>query len=142
MKIEKLSVNDILNVLKLENELIGKTSYESIEKTLTSDSLHYYVMKEDCGVIGFFEFSCVSPEAELYDIAIAKNFQGRGLGKILFEYFVNLCREMDCRTIFLEVNKINQKAINLYKSFGFYEYSKRENYYGKNDAVLMKLDLI
>jgi ribosomal protein S18 acetylase RimI-like enzyme len=39
------------------------------------------------------------------------------------------------------VNTNNIKAINLYTKFGFVEYSRRKNYYGDNDAILMKLDV-
>ena len=56
-------------------------------------------------------------------------------------HFIELCKEQGCDTIFLEVNSINQKAINLYHKFGFVAYSKRQNYYGENDAILMKLSL-
>ena len=49
--------------------------------------------------------------------------------------------ENNCATIFLEVNSINSKAISLYKKYGFVSYSTRKNYYGENDAILMKLEL-
>jgi hypothetical protein len=38
------------------------------------------------------------------------------------------------------VSRINQKAISLYDKFGFKEYAVRKNYYGENDAILMKLE--
>ena len=52
-----------------------------------------------------------------------------------------ICKENLCETIFLEVNSINYKAISLYEKYGFKSYLIRKNYYGENDAVLMKLDL-
>ena len=38
-------------------------------------------------------------------------------------------------------NNINQVAINLYNLFDFKSYSVRKNYYGDNDAILMRKDL-
>ena len=41
-------------------------------------------------------------------------------------------------TISLEVNEINEPAINLYKKAGFEIVGKRKKYYdGKNDAIIM-----
>ena len=85
--------------------------------------------------------SIVLDEAELFDIAVDLSYQGKGLSKILMEHFMNICKEKQVRTIFLEVNTNNIKAINLYTKFGFVEYSRRKNYYGDNDAILMKLDV-
>ena len=128
-------------VFELEKNLIGESSLDKILATLESDVLCYYVLKCDGKVVGFYEASIISPEAELYDIAVDKLYQGNGLSKLLMNHFISNCREENINTIFLEVNSINIKAISLYKSFGFLPYSVRKNYYGKNDAILMKLEI-
>lgn len=125
----------------IESLLLSKTNLDKILKTIHSDVLHYYVLLDEEKVIGFYECQIIYPEAELYDIAIKKEEQGKGYSIILMKHFLELCKEKGCDTIFLEVNSINQKAINLYQKFGFVAYSKRQNYYGENDAILMKLSL-
>ena len=57
------------------------------------------------------------------------------------DYLFDICKQRNCNTIFLEVNTINYKAINLYNKYGFKQYSLRKNYYGNNDAILMKVEL-
>lgn len=140
--IEKLSEKYVQIVYELEKELIGNISFETIEKTLESTTLAYYVLIEGDDVIGFFECSIIAPEAELFDIAIKKDKQGKGYSKILMDYFLNLVKQSDCDTILLEVNSINNRAIKLYEKYGFVGYGIRKNYYGNNDAILMKLDII
>lgn len=138
LKIQKLQKKYVQDVFEIESSLIGKCSLDSIEKTLESETLAYYVLLDENQVVGFFECSIVSPEAELFDIAIKKGYQGKGYSKILMNYFFVLCKQKHVETIFLEVNSINNVAINLYKNFGFEKYHERKNYYGDNDAILMK----
>ena len=95
-----------------------------------------------------FNIACVNKsvyrqgcEIELFDIAIDSKFQGNGYSKMLMKFLIDFAKEKKCETIFLEVNRINKKAIHLYSKFGFIEYAVRRNYYGENDAILMKLEL-
>lgn len=140
--IEKLSESDVQAVFEIEKKLLSETSVEKIEDTISSNTLSYFVLKNDGLVVGFFECLIVPPEAELYDIAIDTNFQRRGLSKLLMEHFISHAKDCGCETIFLEVNSINKIAISLYEKYGFESYGIRKNYYGENDAVLMKKSLI
>ena len=132
---------DVSDVCELESSLLGKTSEDKVMSTIQSSTLFYYVLKKNQKIVGFFECSIISPEAELFDIAIKKEFQGMGYSKMLMEYFIEVCKNRGCDTIFLEVNSINNKAIKLYEKYGFVSYSKRKNYYGENDAILMKCEI-
>lgn len=130
------------DVFLIEKTFFDMDNMSVIKNTLLSDTLKYFVLLDEFEkVIGFYECSVVLDEAELFDIAVLENYQGYGLSKIMIEHFLNYCKDKGVRTIFLEVNTINTKAINLYKKYGFNEYSVRKNYYGDNDAILMKLEL-
>ena len=103
--------------------------------------MSYYILINNDRVVGFYEASIIFDEAELFDIAVIEEFQGKKLSVNLLKHFINECMKRNVRTIFLEVNNNNTKAINLYNKFKFKEYSIRKNYYGENDAILMKLEL-
>ena len=137
----KLTPKDAEHVFEIEKDLIGDCSLETILNTISNEKLNYYVLKNNDEVVGFFELLVISPDCELYDIAVKKEYQGQGLSKILMDNLLKIARENLCATIFLEVNSINNKAINLYKKYGFESYFTRKNYYGDSDAVLMKLVL-
>ena len=136
--ISKMTDEDVESVFEIEKELLGTADISSIISSFKSNVLCYYVLKKEDEVVGFFEVSMIKPDCELYDIAIKKEYQGLKLSKLLMDYLFKLCRENQYETIFLEVNSINNKAINLYKKYGFEEYLIRKNYYGKFDAILMK----
>lgn len=140
--VEKLTKKYVEIVFELEKKLIGDCDKSSIEKSLKSDTLNYYVLIKNDKVIGFFECMILPPEIELYDIAIDESEQGKGYSKIMMDYMIKIAKDSHVHTLFLEVNSINYKAIRLYDKYGFKEYSVRKDYYGKNeDAVLMRFDL-
>ena len=82
-KIRKMEEADVCEVLEIENELIGKTNKQTIFGYACNDVLSYYVLEKDNRVIGFYELSIISPEAELFDIAVSKIFREKVLEKFL-----------------------------------------------------------
>ncbi len=141
LTIKKLTKFEIDKVFELEEKYIGKCDRLSIENTIESETLSYYTLFKENEVIGFFECSIISPEAELYDIVVDEQYRGLGYSKLLMDYFLNIAKSNNIETIFLEVNSINNIAISLYKKYGFEEYSVRKKYYGDNDAILMKKEM-
>ena len=141
VEIKKMSLNEVEEVFLIERVFFDVKSNESILSSFNSENLNYFVCYLNDTIIGFLECSIILDEAELYEIAIIENYQGKGYSKILMEYFIDYCKSMNVRTIFLEVNTINNKAISLYSKFDFRQYAIRKNYYGENDAILMKRDL-
>lgn len=140
-QIKKVDETLVNSVLEIENSLLGETSREKILSTFSNENLNYYALIVDGQVVGFYEISIIFPEAEIFDIAIKEEFQGKGFGSFLLDHIIDDCKKQGVDTIFLEVNSMNNKAINLYEKFGFERYSVRKNYYGENDAILMKLQL-
>lgn len=136
-----MQIEDAYDVYILEKDIFGIDDKDKIIKTINNENLFYYVLKLSDRVIGFLEGLIIPPDAEIYNIAINENYRGKGYSKLLINGFIDKCKSSGCETIFLEVNNINQVAINLYNLFDFKSYSVRKNYYGDNDAILMRKDL-
>ena len=104
-----------------------------------------WVYEEDGRIIGYAVLMLVLDEAHLLNISIARSHQGRGLGRALLEYMMQIARGHGAANIFLEVRPSNQAAIQLYESTGFNEMAIRRGYYpaanGREDAVLMGMAL-
>jgi ribosomal-protein-alanine N-acetyltransferase len=94
-------------------------------------------------LIGFIISGGVIDELELYQIAIAKQHQGMGHGRVLLSAFLRWASSLTpaIERILLEVNTHNQAAIGLYQSHGFTTDGHRKGYYttpeGRQDACLM-----
>ena len=141
LKIEKLTKEMVENVFEIEKTFFDVTTNQTILSSFDSENLFYFVLFFDDEIVGFLEGSIILDEAELYEIAIKKDCQGKKYSLKLMDYFLDYCKEKNVETVFLEVNIINSKAISLYEKYGFEKYSIRKKYYGDNDAVLMKLSL-
>lgn len=141
LRVEILSQKNITDVFKIQKAFFDVKDSSSIVSSFSSDTLNYFVLFLGEKIIGYLECSLVLDESEIFEIAINGDFQGRGYSKLLMDFYLHFCKKNNVRTIFLEVNTINTKAISLYKNYGFVAYSIRKKYYGDNDAILMKLEL-
>lgn len=87
---------------------------------------------------GFIMGRVVAGEAELLTVAVAPEFQGRGIGGRLVERFLAEALGRGAVVAFLEVAEGNGAALAVYARAGFGESGRRRGYYGvANDAVVM-----
>lgn len=93
-------------------------------------------------VAGFAEFKIVEGEADLQMIALKKEYQNKGYGKLFLSKLINELKEKGIEYVYLEVSEKNLPALKLYEKLGFEKLEIREKYYknGEN-AVVMKLKL-
>ena len=119
-------------------------SEKQIAQSLIDHRVYLMVNKNNSQrILGFAIFSLIIDEAELLNIVIDKDDQGKGLGRKLLEY--SLLNLDGIKACFLEVAANNQIAIKLYSSLNFRQIGLRKNYYrsGENatDAIIMKRSL-
>lgn len=136
-----LAPNYFDEILSIKSQFISKLTKDDLIKMI-DDKLHnIFVLLENQRFIGYIECLTIVPEAEIYSIAVRQEQRHKGYATFLLNWFKTYMKDLGCITIYLEVNKINSSAIALYKRNGFVEYGERKNYYGENDAILMKCDL-
>jgi ribosomal protein S18 acetylase RimI-like enzyme len=75
---------------------------------------------------------------ELAKMAVSKNVQGLGIGKILLEYCLNLAKEKNIETLVLYSNTKLKAAINLYEKYGFKEVDLEAGIYERANIKMMK----
>ena len=84
-------------------------------------------------LIGIIVFEDIFNRFEIDYIVVDSKYRRQGIASKLLEYLIN----MNPENITLEVRENNNSAINLYKKYGFEIVSKRKNYYGNIDGLLM-----
>lgn len=90
-------------------------------------------------VIGYICPMLIIDEGHVLDVAVHDDFRGCGIGRMLVEKVLTLCREGGAEFVSLEVRPSNVSAINLYLRLGFVETGRRQRYYHDGeDAVLME----
>jgi ribosomal-protein-alanine N-acetyltransferase len=139
MIVRELKVEDIDNIIEIENSLYKDPwNKEAYLRDLENDIAFNYVLEYKGVIIGYYGFWIMFDNIDITKVSIRKEFQGKGLSKILMEDFFNRIKNVDIKTITLEVRVSNEVAINLYKRFGFREVALRKFYYGDEDGILME----
>lgn len=84
-------------------------------------------------------------EAELLNMAVAKEYQRRGLGSMMLIAMLKMAASRELSRVLLEVRASNLAAMALYCSAGFKQVNVRRGYYrnmkGNEDAIVMACDI-
>ena len=130
-------VNAVLNISTLS--FITPWTRDSIEKELYNKFARYVIAKKDGLVIGFGGVWLILDEGHITNVAVHPEYRGIGVGDMIIESLVEVCRLNSINSMTLEVRKSNVIAQNLYKKHGFIDEGVRKNYYTDTheDAVIM-----
>ena len=113
-------------------------SYNVLKQELENENTTYIIAKEKEEVVGFAGISVCIDEATLNNIVVKKSCRGRGIGGELLESLIDICSDLNLKTITLEVNTTNEHAIRLYTKCGFKNLGIRKKYYNNTqDAYIM-----
>ena len=137
---------NILSPEQIEYMLNWMYSLEMLESQF--DKGHTFLLIEENGSeFGFAGFELnysEGPKTKLHKIYLIPEAQGKGAGKALILEVAEQARKAGQKSLLLNVNKYNQKAINFYKRIGFQEIYKEVIDIGNGyvmDDVVMELNL-
>ena len=136
--------SDLQQIYDIEQEVMPVPwSMKSFQDAYSSECSMIVVAADDYRIYGFSVLYITSPEAELPDIVIDKDYQGKGIGKTLLERTIQEAKSQGVDTIFLEVRVSNKVARKLYDSFGFEEIGTRKYFYSNpvEDAICMSASI-
>jgi ribosomal-protein-alanine N-acetyltransferase len=144
--LERLRWWDLADVSDLERDLFGADAWSPAqfwsELARVPESRWYIVARAQDGIVGYAGVFVVGPEADVQTVAVARQAQGRGIGRMLVGALAGHARERGARVLHLEVRADNAAAQALYEGLGFAQVGRRRDYYGRGrDAVLMSLQL-
>ena len=144
LKLGKMSIEDLKSIKNvLASDYDNFWSYDVLEEELECDNSYVIVAKNDeNSIVGFAGLKVILDEADIMNIVVKKDFRHNGIGSILLEDLINHSKDLNLKTITLEVNENNLSAIRLYDKFSFDKLGIRKNYYdGKSDAIIMSKEL-
>ncbi|MBX9895487.1 MAG: ribosomal protein S18-alanine N-acetyltransferase [Nitrosomonas sp.] len=101
------------------------------------------VMEQADTIVGYGIMMMSPDEAHILTLGIAANWQKKGLGKKLLQHLIQSARDMNAKSILLDVRESNLGAAQLYQQMGFQQIATRKGYYpamcGREDARVMQL---
>ena len=110
---EKLSSSVTATEELLEKSLFGK-------KPVCECVIGYLDNKPVCFALYFYNFSTFVGKPGLYleDLFVLPTLRGKGFGKTMLKYLIQLAKDKDCGRFEWSVLSWNTSAINFYKSLG------------------------
>jgi len=137
-------LNDVDDIYKIERDVfVDWYPYSLVHYLITMYQPTSLVMELDHELIGY-SISRIEQEGygHILALAIARPYQGKGLGKKLLYHTLELLFHYT-DLIRLEVRTTNQRAVNLYKKFGFEIVQTLHKYYSSGeDGYVMYLSNI
>ena len=95
---------------------------------------------ENGELVAYIGFDLGLFEYEFQTVLVNPLYRKKGLAKALIGKMLDMAKQNNIESIFLEVREQNESAINLYQGLGFKVISKRNKYYfdGENALVMKK----
>lgn len=140
MNIIKMTQFHIKQVAQIESLCFSHPwSEESINESFNNPCNRFYISVEENKVVGYIGLSVIIDEGYILNVAVHPDYQGKGIGKALVKTVDDFAVENSLAFVTLEVRPSNEKAISLYKSFGFTKVGERKDYYSnpKENALLL-----
>jgi GNAT superfamily N-acetyltransferase len=142
--IQEMTLNDLDEVLCMESHgsLVPWSETCLSARSLTPGPL-FHDERQDLPE-GLVSFICFGPSKMNLNFSISRSSDYRRMGFALemMTFYIDLCRTMNIRRLFLEVGCANEAAVRLYESFSYEPVGKRSKFYqGRFDALIMRRDL-
>ncbi len=141
--IAKMEPEDILRTAWLERQIFSMPwSEKSFEESLRSKDALYLTAKAGGTLAGYCGFYQSFEEADIMNVAVAREFRRQGVAYRMLCALMELGRERGILRYTLEVRAGNQAALHLYEKLGFKSVGIRRGFYEKprEDAVIMWTD--
>jgi ribosomal-protein-alanine N-acetyltransferase len=145
--LSNMQVDDLAEVMKIENDVYPHPwTHGNFLDSLYSSYEMWVVRDATGGLAGYLLLMMMVDEAHLLNIAVRRDLQGAGIGRLLLDHAVSLAREQNMQSILLEVRPSNDRAVEVYERYGFMGIATRRGYYPaaegrREDAIVMRLAL-
>lgn len=141
--IRKMTVDDLPQVIAIDQASFSLPWPErSFRFECENPVSRCWVAEADGQVAAMMVAWMIVDELHIATIATHPGFRRMGIGHKLLDHALCYAKEEGAVTSLLEVRESNQAARDMYRSFGYEEVGRRENYYSNNgeDALLMTLE--
>lgn len=139
--IRRMEEKDLDRITELEEELFPADPWQKknfLYELSENPYARLFVCEKDGTIAGYADLWIMFEQAQIANLAVAGEYQGRGIGRELMECCLKEAEEAGCEVISLEVRVSNARAISLYQKSGFIRAAVRKGYYENGeDADLM-----
>ena len=131
---------------RVDTEAFGDIAYKvPTLRQLIEVSGECCIVAEDSGGVLGYAIALISPSRDkswLLSLGVLPEAKGRGAGRRLTESIIDILRALTVPSVWLTVDPDNAPAVSLYRSLGFLEKERYDDYFGPGEnRILMELVL-
>ena len=136
----RASSNHIQDILDIERKCFSNPwSADSFISEINNEIGSNWVYMIDSKLVGYLFGWYIKDEFHINNIAVHEDFRRLGIAEKMIG---DIILKLILKNIFLEVSKLNSRAILLYEKIGFKKNGVRKKYYNDNsDAILYKMEI-
>jgi ribosomal-protein-alanine N-acetyltransferase len=141
--LERLRWFHLDQVLAIEADLFGREQWTpAMFWSELAHGHHYVAALEDGALVGYAGIAIVRPEAWVNNIAVRRDRQRMGIGRLLLDDLLTHARAHGATHTLLEVAADNAPAQRMYARYGFEVVGVRRGYCqpSNTDALVMRRD--
>lgn len=124
---EKREFDELLDL----NWTFGEEGASHFEDAIGKDTACAFVVEDDGRIVGYLVGGICKVEsyrnalksAELDNMFVLEECRGKGVGGMLYDSFVQWCKEKDVKMLRVNASAGNEGAIGFYRKVGFEDYS-------------------
>lgn len=121
------------NVFEMENFVKPPTEY--LRRVLNEKGFFVIVALSENRVVGGLtaytlqQYYSEKPLAYIYDLAVHTEYQRKGIGKKIIQFFKEFCNQLGYEEIFVQADKVDDHALRFYRLTGGVEEDVSHFYY-------------
>lgn len=135
----------------MEAYLTAHFSAAQLHSELTNPNSRFYFAEIDNNIVGYLKLNFSTAQTEIFErdtveierIYVLSQFQGKGVGQMLFRHALKVAKQRTAEYLWLGVWEHNLKAIEFYKKNGLQIFDKHIFRLGNDEQTdwLMKIEL-
>ena len=141
IEMQPMSESDITEVLAIEYRVFSYPWGRGNFTDSMASGYSCWVCRVGGELVGYFVLMLAVDDAHLLTIGVAEKYHGRGYGSRRLRQAMRVGHEGGAKMLLLEVRPSNEKALKMYRHFGFQQIGVRRGYYpaslGREDALVL-----
>ena len=131
-KVEDIATNvwnehyqSIISKEQIEYMISEFQSYDAIKKQIENNGYKYFMINFKGLYVGYAAFKKEKDQLFLSKLYVEKDYRKNGIADIALNHLMNICSRDGLGKIYLNVNKNNDKSIEIYEKMGFVKTSEK-----------------
>ncbi len=141
-----MTEQDFAAVMEIESRAYQFPWKTNIFRDCVNVGYQCWLLEENHEMIGYGIMILAAGECHILNLCVDPNRQNQGFGNMILDFLLDIAKQKNTDTAFLEVRPSNKYAIQLYQNIGFDEVGVRKNYYpainDREDALIFAKTLI